>query len=109
MLTLAHLVGVRNSDGWFAPSEIERLYEDLRIPKASSVNRILGQLRSQSWGRNRNAERNWSLTPLGARKAQELLSKFDYGQIHEELLVTPGADFANTRHTVIPPSFAPAR
>ena len=109
MLTLAHVVGMRNGDGWFTAADIDQLHEDLRLPRASSVSRILGQLRNANLTRNRNAERSWSLTPVGVKKAQELISEFDYEHIYGELLGTPGADFANARHTVIPPSFAPAK
>lgn len=109
ILTLAYVVGIRNADGWFTAHDIESLCQDLRLPNLSSVNRLLGQLRSSRLAVTRRAGQDWSLTPLGVENARDLLTEFDYGLIDHELLVTPGADFANVRHTVIPPAFAPAK
>lgn len=50
---------------------------------------------------------SWSLTPLGRDHVLEILSDLDYAQIAAELAPEPGTQFANARHTVIDPAFAP--
>jgi hypothetical protein len=109
VLVLAHLMGVRNGNGWFSPTDITDMYESLRIPEPASIRRSLGQLRSNDLARTRNGSGEWTVTPLGAQRVSEIIADFDYNSIHAELMLTPGADFMNVRYTVIPPTLAPAK
>ena len=106
---MANVVGMRNGDGWSSVEEIRQLFEALRLPPPSSLTRSLGQLRNDKSILTRPAEKNWALTPEGRERASHLIGDFDYDQIHAELIGTPGAEFSDERHSVIPPSFAPAR
>ena len=49
------------------------------------------------------------MTPIGQSSAAELIGKFDYQQIEAEMAGTPGAEYAQEKHAVIPPSFAPPK
>lgn len=46
---------------------------------------------------------------MGKERAIELIGEFHYQEIDAELASTPGAEFADEKHTVIPPLFAPPR
>lgn len=109
VLVLAEVVGLRNGDGWFSAADISALALALRIPSAANPTRTLEQLKPHGWLLRRSGPKPWALTALGRQQAAELMSHQQYEQIEAELVGTPGVEFAAARHTVLAPSFAPAR
>jgi hypothetical protein len=109
VLVLGNVVGQQNGDRWFSTMEVSNLAMALRIPAGANVTNTLSRFAAQDWVLKRRGARPWSLTPLGRERAEELIGNVDYSQIEAELVGTPGVEFATARHTVIPPSFAPAR
>jgi hypothetical protein len=109
VLILADVAGYRNGDGWFSQSDLRDMFDALRLPVPKSLSRDLTRLRDRELIRNRSTDSLLTLTPKGRNEAQGLLGEFDYGRIEAELVASPGADYADVRHTVIPPAFAPAR
>jgi hypothetical protein len=104
---IANVVGVRNGDGWFSRSDLTEMFESLRLPAPNSLPRDLSRLVERDLIRKRAAEPSFSLTPKGREHVNTLIGDFDYRQIEAELVGTPGVEYAQVRHTVIPPSLAP--
>lgn len=108
VLVLCQLAGYRNQDRWFKLSDIDQMFEDLRVPRPD-VRRALRQLtETEMVMRARDAER-WSLTPMGDRRVSDLVGALDLARLEPQLERVSGADFGHTRHTVIPPALAPVQ
>lgn len=107
---LGEVAGLRSDDGWFAPRDIDQIFESLRLPRPANVSQALVQLRRHGLVvQRRKKGQAWSVSPLGRRRIQDLLGSLDYPKIAAEMANSPGAEFAHVRHSVISPSFAPAR
>lgn len=104
---MAEVVGTRNGDGWFKTSEIQDFLEALHVPKLSNASATLGNLRTSSLVTSRTNSKPWSLTPVGREEARALMGSFSFEQISAELAETPGALFADVKHSVVSPLFAP--
>lgn len=109
VLVVADVVGARNGDGWFVAEDVEEMFEALRVPPPASVARSIGQMIRADLVRIDRGGARWSLTPAGRRRAMEAIGEIDYAAIAAELANQPGANFAHTRHVVIPPTMAPNR
>jgi hypothetical protein len=109
VLALGLLAGRRLGTDWFAPADVAALFELLRLPPPAHVGRSLAQLRAVALVIHDRTKQSWSVTPVGERKVSSLLGDIDYARISVELAMHPGAQFAQTMHPVIDPSFAPPR
>lgn len=87
------------------------MFEAFRVPTPSNISRELSRLRSHSPAlvTSRTASGRWSLTPAGKGVAEDTVGHLDSDQIEAELVSSNSADFAQVRHLVIPPMFAPPR
>lgn len=104
---MAYVVGMRNGDGWFSGGQIVAFEEALRLPTAKRLTQDLSRLLGRGLMMKRAKAPQWSVTPKGRHEAAQLIGAFDYALIEAELIGTPGAEYADARHTVIPPQFAP--
>lgn len=109
ILVLGDVVGLRNGDRWFSVKDLSWIFEALRLPSPSNLSRSLGQLHSMDLVTRRSTDDRWALTPTGRHQVVQLVGEADYNRVAAELAGTPGVEYAHARHTVIPPSFAPAR
>jgi hypothetical protein len=100
---------MRNGNGWFAPEEVQRLFDALRVPRPGNIHRSLESLRQQALVRKGTTAAQWGLTPLGQERVQELTAEVDIVVLEAELRGTPGTEFGHALHTVIPPWFAPTK
>ena len=106
---LAELAGQGTPDGWFTTADVAALFEQLRIPAPGNLSREIGRLveRDLILSRGAGAARRLSLTPLGHRRAPEVLGEIDAEQLAAQLAFVPGAEFGHVRQTVLPPGLAP--
>jgi hypothetical protein len=109
VLAAAAVVGVRNGSGWFAPQEVQRLFDALRVPRPGNIYRSLDNLRLRNLLRRGATTSEWAVTPLGQEHAHEAVVELNLVEIEVELRGTPGTEFGHALHTVIPPSFAPTK
>lgn len=86
------------------------LYEALRIP-APQISGNLSHLESEELLTSRGARHNheWALTPEGRNQAGALIEAIDESALAAEEATAPGATFFHALHTVLAPTFAPAR
>lgn len=109
MLVVGQLIGLRNGDGWFAPAEVESMFEDLRVPRPGGLGTVLSRLEGAKLMLRRSARRGWSLTPEGRERVLSLVGAVDPASVEAEAHAIPGAELGQTRHPTIPPALAPAR
>ncbi len=108
VLVLSNSVATTSGQPWFAPSDIGRLCESLRIPRPSNVSRELVKLRDRKLA-VRTQSGKWGLTPKGEQLAGTLAGSAGTPTTRKAAQAAPGSDFGHARHTVIPPSWAPVR
>lgn len=109
-LVLGHVASWRGEDRWFSTSEVKDLYADLRLPEPANVSATLGRLRDRRPALLRTrpgGTPGWTTTPEGELRAEELIGEFDYGSIAADLMVAPGAFFADAEYPTLPPGLAP--
>jgi hypothetical protein len=104
---LGQVAGLRNKDRHFRTNEVDHLFSELRLPNPSNLSRSLGRLVTRGFVVRHG--KTWALTPTGERRVQELVGDINPAALAADLAASPGAMFADERHTLIPPSFAPAR
>lgn len=111
VLVLSRVVSIRNGNGLYSVADLRHMFDVLRLPPPGNPSATLGQLRDAkpNLAIYRTSDRLWGLTPIGQREADQLIGNFDYKQIEAELAGTPGAEYAQEKHAVIPPSFAPPK
>jgi hypothetical protein len=113
VLVLAQLAGLQNGDGWFKTPEVSALFQEFRVPTPPNISARLGDLRTEGFVINRtrteSAPAAWSLTPLGAEQVIDILGELDWQQIAGQIDRAPGADLAEARQTVLPPTLAPVK
>ena len=107
---LAEISTQRSESGWFRTADVEALFEAFRIqPPAISGN--LSNLRKAGYLYARGAGRSnqWSLTPEGRERIRVIVREIDYASLVAEEVGSPGAEFLHALHTVLGPTFAPAK
>ncbi len=109
VLVLGHVLGLANEGRRFTTAEIGRLFEKLHLPGPSNPSQSLGHLRSRQLVISHGTSRQWSLTPLGEKRVLQIVGELDTAKLQTELAQHPGAVFADARHSVIAPEFAPPR
>jgi hypothetical protein len=111
VLVLAELVGLRTEDGWFPSSAIATMFEELRLPRPLNIPATLTNLRTAGLlvSRGSGVSSRWSLTPLGHKRASEVVGEIDPDKLEAQLATVPGAELGHARHTTLPPTLAPAK
>jgi hypothetical protein len=109
VLALGQVVGERNGDGWFSLADVNWLEDALRLPPQPALRGTLRRLERAKLVRSRAGDRPWALTPLGQAHVVTSLAGLDYQELASELAGTPGAVYAEMRHAVLSPKFAPLR
>ena len=111
MLVISELVGMRENDGWFRSPDVGVMFDELRIPRPGNLNATLTNLKSAGLliSRSAGTGSRWSLTPLGHKRAAEVVGEIDPASIAPQLAAMPGAELGHARHATLPPTFAPAR
>jgi hypothetical protein len=89
------------------PGDINALIEALRLPPGN-VSRSLGQLRNQQLAVRRSDGR-WSLTPVGTRRAMELLGDIDAAALEPQLRDLASADMGQEALFTLAPALAPTK
>ena len=107
VLLAAEIVGMRNGNGLFKPSEVIGFFDALRVPRLTNVHRELKSLESGQL--LRRIGEFWAITPVGRRTVEEQLMLFDSAELDAYLKGTPGSFLGNERHIVIPPELAPPK
>jgi hypothetical protein len=97
---------LRNGDRKFSPSDLAGFFDTIRVPSPSNINQVLARLRRDQLALQRSPG-IWSLTPVGERRATEVIGELDPMQIELELSELPGAELDHVLHRVLPPRFAP--
>lgn len=107
-LVVAHVAELRSVDGTSSPKSIEAIFKDLRIPPPSNVSQYLNVL-SQRGLVLRVAPGRWALTPNGKEAIRELMKNTPADELREAGTARNDAVFADARHHLLPPEFAPAK
>jgi hypothetical protein len=109
VLALGQLAGAFAGDGWFAPRNVEELFEGIRVPSPGNISQELARLRAAGLVRTRKSKPSWSLTPEGNLRVQASIGEIDPAVARAEATRAGGAVIADAFHTVLPPSFAPTK
>lgn len=107
VLVLGSLAGNRQGTGWFRPSDVTALFEELRVPQPANVSQALSQLRSRGLVLRRASGGAWSLTPLGRQEVLGLMGELQEKGAGPDLASPGGAELGHGLHALIPPFFAP--
>jgi hypothetical protein len=112
VLVLSKVAGVHLGDGWFGPSNVEALFEAVRVPAPGNTSQELSRLRAAGHVRKRNARPSWTLTPEGDARCMELAGEIDMRALDASISVEAGGAatvFGDAVHAVVPPVLAPAK
>lgn len=108
VLVLADQVAMKNESLRFETSDVDSLFEALRLPRPTNTSARLADLRSKQLVM-RNRDGTWSVTPEGQVAAIGAVGEIDPAFLAAELAGVPGAELGHTRHVVIRPTQAPAK
>lgn len=108
VLTVGHLVGARNEDGWFSPGEVSATFEALRLPRPGNISQELARLRQAGLVIRRTSGGSWALTAEGGERLRSLMGTIDAKEIHLDELSGGASIFDAARHPLIPAELAPA-
>lgn len=109
VLVVGHLVGTREGDGWFGPSDIADMFERLRLPSPGGVNQALGRLKDSGFVIRRRSGGSWSVTPEGREHMNTLVAQLDVSSLEAEISRAGSAELEHAQHPLIPPELAPVR
>lgn len=111
VLVLGNVAGAHLGDGWFGPSNVDGLFEALRVPAPGNTSQELARLRASGLVRKRNAKPPWTLTPEGAERCASLVGAVDPVALGTaiELNEAGGTVFGHALHAVVPPILAPVK
>src|SRR5262245_8705731 len=107
VLLAGAIVGMRNGDGCFKPTEILSFFDALRVPRPANIHRDLGLLARAN--HVRRVAGQWSVTPVGKNIVQDHLRNFSEAELNAYVQGTPGSFLGNQRHPVIPAELAPPK
>jgi hypothetical protein len=91
------------------PADVNRLFEELRVPVPSNTNVHLAQLRDLGLVVRRAGGGGWSLSPVGQQAVVELIGAIDPAKVAPFLVGAEGAEFGRGLHTIISPHFVPIK
>ena len=101
---------LRSEDGWFAPRDVNAVFDGLRVPRPANASAALATLANAGITvRRPTGGGTWSLTPVGQARVPQIVEGIDLHAVEAEMASVPGADLSETTHAVIPPEFAPPR
>ncbi len=106
MLAVGALASLRSPGGVFTTKEVGDLLSDLRLPPNANVSAALGRLRTQNF-LMKPAKNSWALTPLGEQRLREEASHVPTEALVIDLGHTPGSEFGERHHSLIPPFLGP--
>jgi hypothetical protein len=106
-LVLADLVSRRSDDGRFTGGDITEAFYGLNIPPPGTVGPILAALRKRG-DILQHKDGRWATTPSGDRRIEALAVNTSEA-VEAAAEGAPGAEFAHTEYTIIPPWAAPPR
>lgn len=106
VLAVAALASLRSPDGVFTPKEVDDLLSDLRLPPNANVSAALSRLRTQNFVM-KPTKGSWALTPLGEQRLREEASHVPTEALAIDLGRTPGSEFGERHHGLIPPFLGP--
>jgi DNA-binding MarR family transcriptional regulator len=108
VLVLARLAEARSESGRFGPSDMDRLFDDLGLPRPAKVSNVLASLEVRGFvGRLKAGRGTWRLTPSGRAKSSELADEMDMALLSAEALAEQAPSLGNAPHPLIPPWMAP--
>jgi hypothetical protein len=108
-LALGRLAQARADKGLFAPREVERLFDDIGLPRPANIsNALAGLEKSKLLTRVKGAHgASWKLTPDGRGRAEDLATDMDLAVLLTESSGPAATLLGQTVHPVVPPSLAP--
>ena len=109
VLVLGQLAGAHNGEGWFGPSDLETLFQVLRVPAPANCSATLGRLRTAGLVTFRTPRPSWSLTPEGDERVRGLSEQIDAAALAPELSALAGAELGRAVHSLLPPTLAPIK
>lgn len=108
VLVVARLAEGRSDSHTFAPRDIDKLFDDLRLPRPAKTSNILAALEKQNLLTRKNVKgARWTITPTGRLRSQELAADIDLAALHAEASMAGGTHLGSAIHAVIPPGLAP--
>lgn len=107
VLAVADLVARRNVAQTFEVGAVREAFMQLQVPPPKNIPQALADLGRGGFTLS-HGKGTWSLTPLGRRRAAELLGS-PSDRFIEVSDASPGAEFAHVQQTVIPHWAAPPR
>jgi hypothetical protein len=106
---VARFAELRSDGGWFARSDVEELFESLRVPAPPNVGATLSNLGTDGLLLKARAGDLWSLTPKGLRRIDELVGAIDAARAAAAVQAHPGPLWGDATQTVLPPHLAPVK
>lgn len=85
------------------------LFDAFRVPAPKNLSATLGNLSASGFVYRRSKQPPWSVTPKGRKAAVDLLGDLEPAKLEGQLAGLPGAELADTRHSVLPAELAPPR
>lgn len=111
VLALGQVAGAHLGDGWFGPSNVDALFEALRVPPPGNTSQELARLREGGLVRKRKVKPSWTLTPEGVERCASLVGAIDFSALEMSIGLTEsgGTVFGHAVHAVVPPILAPVK
>lgn len=108
VVVLARVLEGRSGSPWFAPAEIQALYDEFGVPAPTKIsNAIAGLAGKGHLTRPKNGHGKWRLTPSGKALSAGLLGDLDLVALEAETKAQLAPDLGHVLHSLIPYSFAP--
>lgn len=105
---LGRIAQTRTDAGRFSPAELDRLFDDLGLPRPAKVANVLLRLELEgAVARLRGVRGSWRLTPVGLARVADLVTDLDLAALMAEAKAGNGSYLGHTIHPIIPPSLAP--
>lgn len=105
-LAVGALAALQSPDGVFTTRAMIDLQRDLRLPAVANPSATLGRLRQQGI-LMRPSKDQWALTPWGEARLNDEASHISTHALAADLGQTPGSDFGDQHHGLIPPFLGP--
>jgi hypothetical protein len=111
-LVLARLAEARSETGDFTLAAINDLFHELRLPPPAKTSNVVRALAQNHFVRHGAARGLWRVTPLGAARAEDLLTGIELAALSAEAAVG-GSRLGGAPHAVLlpelgaPPSLVP--
>lgn len=111
VLVLGQVAGAHLGDSWFGPSNVDDLFEALRVPPPGNTSQELARLRTRGLVRRRSTKPSWTITPEGAERCVSLVGAIDPAALETTigLKEAGGTVFGHALHAVVPPILAPVK